>query len=196
MALSTLGLFEGRTLEECKREDRVSWEGPAARRSLQSHPSVDVQGVCLAWCPRHAWHPPLCHVPGCLQEACVVVLLQDVLGLVDEDRGALQTLPAVGDLLGQLPQLHHLPGEQSCSETTLQLGKHRASPTLSQGLLRGSKQWWNGTETSLKTLGKGSCNHLCVKLWLQLGIMEWFGLKGPLDVIQSNPCAARRDICN
>lgn len=42
----------------------------------------------------------------------MVVLLQDVLGLVDEDCGALQALPAVGNLLGQLPQLHHLPGER------------------------------------------------------------------------------------
>lgn len=56
--------------------------------------------------------PPLGHVPGRLQEPRVVVLLQDVLGLVDEDRGALQTLPAVGDLLGQLPQLHHLREQQ------------------------------------------------------------------------------------
>lgn len=41
----------------------------------------------------------------------MVVLLQDVLRLVDEDRRALETLPAVGDLLGQLPQLHHLQRE-------------------------------------------------------------------------------------
>lgn len=40
----------------------------------------------------------------------MVVLLEDVLGLVDEHRGALQALPAVGDLLGQLAQLHHLGG--------------------------------------------------------------------------------------
>lgn len=57
--------------------------------------------------------PPLSHVPGCLQEPRVVILLQDVLCLVDEDRGALQALPAVGDLLGQLPQLHHLQGGHS-----------------------------------------------------------------------------------
>lgn len=42
----------------------------------------------------------------------MVVLLQDVLRLVDEDRRALEALPAVGDLLGQLPQLHHLQREQ------------------------------------------------------------------------------------
>lgn len=46
----------------------------------------------------------------------MVVLLQDVLGLVDEDRGALQALPAVGNLLGQLPQLHHLSKEQRETE--------------------------------------------------------------------------------
>lgn len=46
----------------------------------------------------------------------MVVLLQDVLGLVDEDRGALQALPAVGNLLGQLPQLHHLWEEQRETE--------------------------------------------------------------------------------
>lgn len=46
----------------------------------------------------------------------MVVLLQDVLGLVDEDRGALQALPAVGNLLGQLPQLHHLSEEQRETE--------------------------------------------------------------------------------
>lgn len=42
----------------------------------------------------------------------MVVLLQDVLCLVDEDRRALETLPAVSNLLGQLPQLHHLREEQ------------------------------------------------------------------------------------
>lgn len=46
----------------------------------------------------------------------MVVLLQDVLGLVDEDGGALQALPAVGNLLGQLPQLHHLSEEQRETE--------------------------------------------------------------------------------
>lgn len=59
----------------------------------------------------HPASPPLGHVPGRLQEPRVVVLLQDVLRLVDEDRRALETLPAVGDLLGQLPQLHHLQRE-------------------------------------------------------------------------------------
>lgn len=38
----------------------------------------------------------------------MVVLLQAVLGLRDEHAGPLQALPAVSDLLGQLPQLHHL----------------------------------------------------------------------------------------
>lgn len=60
----------------------------------------------------HPGSPPLGHIPGRLQEPRVVVLLQDVLRLVDEDRRALETLPAVGDLLGQLPQLHHLRREQ------------------------------------------------------------------------------------
>ena len=51
---------------------------------------------------------PFSHVPSGLEEARVVVLLQAVLGLSDEGAGALQTLAAVGNLLGQLPQLHHL----------------------------------------------------------------------------------------
>lgn len=46
----------------------------------------------------------------------MVVLFQDVLGLVNEDGGPLQALSAVGYLLGQLPQLHHL-GERARKET-------------------------------------------------------------------------------
>lgn len=46
--------------------------------------------------------PPFCYVPGGLEEAGVVVLLQTLLRLCDEGAGALQTLAAVGDLLRQL----------------------------------------------------------------------------------------------
>lgn len=85
-------------------EDRVS-----LGRELQSGDnSSDISLMPQAKCAS----PPLGHVPGCLQEPCVVVLLQDVLCLVDEDCGALQTLPAVSHLLSQLPQLHHLREEQ------------------------------------------------------------------------------------
>lgn len=51
---------------------------------------------------------PLSHIPGRLEEAGVVVLLQAVLSLCDEGTRALQTLSAVRNLLSQLPQLHHL----------------------------------------------------------------------------------------
>lgn len=46
----------------------------------------------------------------------MVVLFQDMFCLIDEDRGALQALPTVSYLLGQLPQLHNL-GERSRGET-------------------------------------------------------------------------------
>lgn len=62
----------------------------------------------------------------------MVVLLQDVLGLVDEDRGALQALPAVGNLLGQLPQLHHLSGGAEGDRAAQELERHRGNLILSQ----------------------------------------------------------------
>lgn len=64
------------------------------------HAGSGSDGVCAV--------SPLCHIPGRLEEAGVVVLLQAVLSLCDEGTRALQTLSAVRNLLGQLPQLHHL----------------------------------------------------------------------------------------
>jgi len=92
---STLGGCGGRT--GCPGQGAVPRGQPQGPPSVRRAPSAS---------------PPLGHVPGRLQEPRVVVLLQDVLRLVDEDRRALEALPAVGDLLGQLPQLHHLRGEQ------------------------------------------------------------------------------------
>jgi len=62
----------------------------------------------------HVLHyPPFCYIPGGLEEAGVVVLLQALLGLCDEGAGALQTLPAVCNLLSQLTQFHHLERKQT-----------------------------------------------------------------------------------
>lgn len=60
---------------------------------------------CCGCCIRY---PPFCYISGGLEEACVVVLLQALLGLCDEGAGALQTLTTVCNLLSQLAQFHHL----------------------------------------------------------------------------------------
>jgi hypothetical protein len=101
------------TLEKVPRE-----EGEGERVSSNMSPTTQIYslgaGIVRDLHARTHAHththtnPPLGHVAGVLEEAGVVVLLEAVLRLGDECAGALQTLTAVGDLLGQLTELHHL----------------------------------------------------------------------------------------
>lgn len=103
----------------------------------------------------------------------MVILLQDVLCLVDEDCRALQALPAVSDLLGELPQLHHLREEQREAQalrsqcvTSKALRKPLPKPGAAQGKQGVVKQHRNVPKGSEERDHQGTFS---VKFCLQVG---------------------------
>lgn len=88
-----------------------------ARRG-QGHPITPETQQLSSYLPGGP-HSPLGDILGRLQEPRVVILLQRVLRLRDEGCRALDALFAVGNLLGQLAEPHHLGEKHGEGYTSL-----------------------------------------------------------------------------
>lgn len=88
---------------------------------------------------------PLIDALGGLQEAGVVILLQRVVSLCDEGRGAFNALLAVGDLLRQLAEPLRLPEVKKQKKQTSQEGTlepHRKGRRAAEHWTVGKKRWF------------------------------------------------------